>query len=185
MNPALKRLIGVSVSLTFFLGAVVMFFSLVVPTSSEVQDLRGERNALSGLLEEESSRIEAVRALFEEYGNVATLQNTLAKALPAHEDVPSIINQLQGTAKASGITINSINISLPAIKTVKGETVIRPLGEVQVTVALSGDYNTIKTYLRAIETNVRIMDVKRLDLQGGVEGGSLTYNIVVNAYYQL
>ena len=185
MNPALKRLIGVSLSLTFFLGAIVMFFALVVPTSSEIQELRGERNALSGLLEGESSRIEAVRKLFEEYGSVTTLQNTLARALPANEDVPSVINQIQGIAKASGITINSINISLPAIKAVKDETVIRPLGEVQITVTLSGDYNAIKTYLRAIETNVRIMDVKRLDLQGGTESGPLTYNIVVNAYYQL
>ncbi len=56
---------------------------------------------------------------------------------------------------------------------------------VQITFALGGGYNEIKTYLEAIETNVRIMDVQRLGVQNGVEGGALNYNIVVNAYYQL
>jgi len=185
MNPALKRLIGVTISLTFFLGAIVMFSAFIVPTSYEIQELRGEKIALDTLLKEESARIDAVRRLFQEYGSVSTLQSTLGKALPTEEGVPSIINQLQGIAKVSGVTVDSLNISLPAIRAGSKDDVIRPIGEVQITFTLQGDYESIKSYLDAIETNVRIMDVEKLGIQGGTEGDTLTYNIVVNAYYQL
>ena len=185
MNPALRRLISVTVSLTFFLAAIAIFFSLIVPASGEIQDLRGQRNALSGLLEEESARIEAVRRLFDEYGSISTLESTLKKALPSDEEIPSVINQLHGMAKASGITIESLDISLPAIKPNNQDDVIRPVGEVQVSLTLSGNYSEIKSYLSSLETNVRVMDVKRLSLNGGTEGETLSYDIVVNAYYQL
>ena len=185
MKPALRRIIGVTISMSFFLGALVLFFAFIVPTASEIQELRGERNALSTLLEVESARIETVRRLFEEYGSVSTLQSTLGKALPRAEEVPGIINQLNGMAKASDVTISSLDINLPAIKAGNKEDVIKPVGKVQVTFTVTGDYKSIKSYLDSIETNVRVMDVEKLGLQGGAEGTTLSYNIVVSAYYQL
>ena len=185
MNPALRRLIGVMLSLVFFVSSVAVFSFLIVPASHELQDLRGERNALKELLDRETSRIKAVSALFEQYGGVSDLQRTLGMALPTEEEVPDIINQLQGVAKVSGVLINSLSINLPAIKAGDKKDVIQPVGVVQVTLALEGDYGQIKSYLGAIETNVRIMDVQRLGVQGGTESNTLSYNIVVNAYYQL
>ena len=54
-----------------------------------------------------------------------------------------------------------------------------------MSLTLSGNYSEIKSYLGSLETNVRVMDVKRLSLNGGTEGETLSYDIVVNAYYQL
>jgi len=185
MNPALKRLIAVTLSLTFFLGAIGVFSALIVPASGDIQELRGQRDALTALLSEESARIEAVRRLFQEFGSVTELHETLEKALPTEEEVPNVINQLQGIAKASGVSIETLDINLPAIKARSSDDFIRPLGEVQVTFTLRGDYESIKAYLDAIETNVRIMDVQRLGLQGGTESDTLSYNIIINAYYQI
>jgi len=185
MNPALKRLIGVTVSLTFFLGSIVIFTALIVPASNEIQDLRGEREALTSILEEENLRIEAVRKLFQQFGSLTTLHETLERALPTEEEIPNVINQLQGMANVSGVTIDSLDITFPAIKAANSNDVVRPLGEVQITFSLKGDYESVKSYLNGIETNVRIMDVQRLGIQGGVENNTLDYNIVVNAYYQL
>ena len=185
MNPALRRLIGVMASMIFFLGSVAVFSFFIVPASHETQTLRGERNALAELLDRETSRIEAVSALFEQYGGVSDLQRTLGMALPTEEEVPGIINQLQGIAKASGVSKNSLNINLPAIKASNKDDVIKPVGVIQVTFALEGSYDQIKAYFDAIETNVRVMDVQRLGVQNGTEGSTLNYNIVVNAYYQL
>lgn len=184
MKPALKRLIGVSTSLIFFIGSIVVFTGFIVPTATEVQELRGRRDALSTLLEEESARIETVRNLFQEFGSVSTLKNTLARALPVGEEIPSLINQLHGIAKVSGVAIDSLDISLPAIKQTQ-KSAVEPLGEVQVSFNLTGNYASIKSYIQAIETNVRIMDVERIGIQGGTEDTILKYNIVVKAYYQL
>lgn len=185
MNPALKRLIGVTLSLGFFLGAVGVFSGLIVPESVRIQELRGERDALATLLEEENARLEAVMRLFEQFGNLTNLGGTLSMALPAKEEVPSVVNQLQGAAKASGVTISSLDISLPPVKPTNSKNFVRPLGEVQITFTLTGDYESIKKYLDAIETNIRIMDLESLGLQGGTETDTMSYNIVVKAYYQI
>jgi len=185
MNPALKRLIGVTLSLTFFLGAMGIFAGLIVPESSRIQELRGERDALTALLEEETARLDAVLRLFEEFGNLTALRETMELALPTEGEVPSVINQIQGAANVSGVTIDSLDINLPAIRPSSGEDFVRPLGEVEITFTLTGDYQSIKNYLNAIETNVRIMDLKNLGLQGGTESNTLSYNVVVSAYYQI
>ena len=185
MNPALRRLIGVMTSLVFFLASIAVFSFFIVPASRELQDIRGERSALAELLERETSKIEAVSALFEQYGGVSDLQKTLGMALPTEEEIPDIINQLQGTAKVAGVSMNSLNINLPAIKAGSKEDVIKSFGVVQITFAIEGKYDQIKSYLDAIETNVRVMDVQKFGVQGGTEKETLDYNIVVNAYYQL
>jgi len=185
MNPALRRLIGVVVSLAFFLGAIGVFSALIIPASVEIKDLRGQKNALAELLDSETTKVSTVLNLFEKYGDASELRDKLSMELPPKEEIPSVINQLQGIAKASGVTINSLNINLPAISSGNKNDVIKPVGVVQTNLVLEGNYSAIKKYVESIETNIRVMDIQKLDLQGGTEGETMTYNMVVNAYYQL
>ena len=80
--------------------------------------------------------------------------------------------------------MESLNINLLPLGAVSQSKVIKPPAVVQVSFTLKGSYASIKEYIEALETNVRIMDVKTLAVQGGTEGEVLTYNVVVDAYYQ-
>jgi Tfp pilus assembly protein PilO len=184
MTPALRRLIGVAISLALFIGSAVIFFSLILPVSGEIQDLRGEQEALKSAFQEESATLETVKRLFEQYGGVANLQDTLSLALPTEKDVPSIINQLQGIAKTRGVIMDSLDLQLLPIRAVSEESAIRPVGVIRIEVNVQGSYEAIKDYIDAIETNVRVMDVQTVLVEGGTEGEVLSYNLIIYSYYQ-
>lgn len=184
MNPALKRLIGVSISMAFLIGSLVVFASLILPASATIKELRGEKSALSTVLDEQLVTVKRTQKLFEEYGGVSNLQDTLSHALPVNEDVPSIINQLQGIAKIRGVVIDSLDLKLLPVSAVEQGDVIRPIGKIEIGLTVIGPYDGIKQYLDGLETNVRIMDVKELEVSGGTEGDILKTKIIISAYYQ-
>ena len=184
MKPAVKRLIGVSISLAFLIGALAVFSVLILPVSNTIQELRGEKSALSELFEKELGTVEAVNAIYEQFGGVSNLQDTLSLALPTQGDVPSIVNQLNGIAKTSGIVINSIDLKLLPIRASSQDDAFRPVGTVSISLEVLGAYESIKLYLESIETNVRIMDVQMLGVEGGTESEVLQYTIDIHAYYQ-
>jgi len=185
MKPSAKRLIGISLSLAFLIGALAVFSAFILPTTETIQQLRGEEVALSELYDREQARVEAVRQVFEQFGGISNLQDTLSLALPVEENIPSIINQVNGIAKTSGIVIDSINLQVLSIRATNQESPIRPVGTVRITLEVQGAYESIKLYLQALETNVRIMDVQKLSVRGGAgESPVLKYSITVNAYYQ-
>lgn len=185
MKPSSKRLIGISLSLVFLIGTVSVLTVFILPTTETIQQLRGEEVALSELYDTELERVETVRQVFEQFGGISNLQDTLSLALPIKEDVPSIINQVNGIAKISGIVIDSIDLQLLPIRSTSQESAIRPVGTVRIILDIQGAYESIKLYLQALETNVRIMDVQKLNVQGGAdESQVLKYNIIIHAYYQ-
>lgn len=184
MKPAAKRLIGVFGSLGLFIGALTVFSVLILPVLDTIQELRGEKAALSELYDQERKTVETVRGIFEQFGGVSNLQDTLSLALPTQEDIPSIVNQINGIAKTSGIIINAIDLKLLPINASSQDDAFRPVGTVRVTLGLEGAYESIKLYLDSIETNVRIMDVQMLEVEGGTESDVLKYTIEIDAYYQ-
>lgn len=184
MKPAVKRLIGVFGSLALLIGALTIFSALILPVSNTIQELRGEKAALSELYNQERVTIEVIRGIFEQFGGVSNLQDTLSLALPVQEDVPSIVNQINGIAKASGVIIDSIDLKLLPINVLSQDDAFRPVGTVRITLDLEGAYESIKLYLDSIETNVRIMDVQLLEVEGGTESEILKYTIEIDAYYQ-
>jgi len=185
MKPSSKRLIGVGLSLVFLIGTAFVLSVFILPTTETIQRLRGEEAALGELYDRELARVETVKQVFEQFGGISNLQDTLSLALPIEENVPSIINQVNGIAKISGIVINSIDLQLLPIRSTSQESAIRPVGTVRIVLDVQGAYESIKLYLQAIETNVRIMDVQKLNVEGGAdESQVLNYKIVIHAYYQ-
>ena len=99
MKPAVKRLIGVFGSLALLVGALTVFSVLILPATATIQELRGEKVALTNLYNNERRTVDAVGEVFEKFGSVFNLQDTLSRALPTQEDIPSIVNQINGIAK--------------------------------------------------------------------------------------
>jgi Tfp pilus assembly protein PilO len=130
--------------------------------------------------------VNRAQKLFEEYGGISNLQDTLSKALPVEEDVPSIINQLQGIANARGVVIDSLDLNLLPVSSKEQSDALRAVGKVEIDMTVLGKYDGIKQYLDGLETNVRIMDVKDLTIDGGAgDTDILKYEIVITAYYQV
>ena len=184
MKPAIKRLIGVFGSLALLIGSLTVSSVLILPMLGTIQDLRGEKVALTKLYNQERGTVETVGKVFEQFGSVSNLKDTLSLALPTEEDVPSIVNQLNGIAKATGVVIDSIDLKLLPINASSKDDAFKPIGTVRITVELEGAYESIKLYLDFIETNVRIMDVQTFEIESDTESDVLKYTIEIDAYYQ-
>lgn len=186
MKPAAQRLIGILSSLALVIASLFVYSSLLIPKYRDIQNLRGERAALGGLLQEEQEAVDAVKRLIRQYSSVSDLKQSLAITLPDTEETASMVNQFQGIASSNGMLMNSLSVRPLAIQPVENDDIVRPVGALRVSMTLVGNYESLKAYLKAIETNVRVMDVKSIQVEGaGFSDGPYEYRIEVDTYYQL
>ncbi|MDP3953744.1 MAG: type 4a pilus biogenesis protein PilO [bacterium] len=186
MKPAAQRLVGILTGMALIIASLVVYSSLLMPKYREVQNLRGERFALTGLLAEEQESVDAVQRLIRQYSSISDLRDSLAVTLPSQEETASIVNQFQGIASSNGILMDSLSIRPLAIAPRVNDLVVEPLGILRVNMKLVGDYGSLKAYLSALETNVRIMDVKSIRVENaGRNSGPYDYQVEVDTYYQL
>ncbi len=184
MTGSRKRLYNVLLSLTLLVATGYIFFSFILSEVKDIQILRGERDAHEELLGKERSTIETVSRLLGEYQDIGDIRRNLSLVLPTEERIPDIIHQLQGISRTSDVTINSLELQILPIRSRDQDAVIRSIGTVRVTISLFGAYENIRAYIGAIQTNIRIMDIHSLRIDGGADIGGLTHIIVVDVYYQ-
>lgn len=180
----MKRSYVVLASIMFLLGASVVFFSMILPTADKIQQLRGQRRGLQEVLQEERASVAAIENLMEQYVSIPDLQESLSLSLPTEEEVPNIVNQLQGMAKLSGVSIDSVSLQRRPIEPSRSGDLLTPVGILEITMNVRSPYESLKLYLEDIETNIRIMDVQSVRVEGGAGQDILSYSIVVHTYYQ-
>ena len=104
--------------------------------------------------------------------------------LPADPATPQILTSLESIAAESGAVIDGIDLVIPEEKTRKdGDPgVLLPTGVsyVEVTLAVgAGPYESLKTMIKNIEANIRLMDV----IAVVYSPISKSYTIILRAYY--
>jgi len=184
MRPATKRLFSILVSFGFLIGAIILFSSLVVPEYGEIQKLRGEKKAIDAVAQEEEQLVTTASRLLNEYQDAADLRDNLSLVLPREEALPGIINQIHGIAKVTGVAVEAINVENLPLEYSKTSSIIEPVGGFKVTVRTRGNYESLKSYIQSLETNVRIIDIDSFVVSGGGGTGPLTTNLVIRTYYQ-
>ncbi len=172
--------------LVLLVGALFIYSSFIQPTYSEIQELRGERAAKESLLNDYKSTAEALNNLLQQYKDIAEIQDTLSESLPLGEHAPEVFNQLQGIATSNNLRIDSVSFQYLPIDYGEKNSILRPLGTLRISMKMAGTYDNLKTFLEAIETNIRILDVVTLSLEGGAiaRNPALNYNLIVDTYYQ-
>lgn len=185
MKHSTKRLFVILGSFLLLVASVYVYFSLVVPSYNDVQQLRGERQAKQDLLNDQVAAETAVSELIDRFENLRIFQEVVSRSLPRNEDIPVILNQIQGMARLSDVNLQSSSFQYLALEDTGGR-LVRPVGIVRMSISLVGSYEGIKDYISALETNVRVMDLNSLRIDGGARLNSnvLTYDLTVDVYYQ-
>jgi Tfp pilus assembly protein PilO len=139
-HPLLLKVGGLV--LAAVLVAVAGWFALVAPQRSHAHRLSGRIDAAQAKLLE----LEAVRA---DAGRVSAAQlYQLARAMPAADDVPGIVLELDRTSTATGVRLLSVK---PAAR------VAMPDGSyaVPVTAVIEGRYAKVTAFLTRLRRQVR------------------------------
>lgn len=189
MKASTKRILSILASTLLLIAVVVIYIKLIKPAYSDVQQLRGEIQARENLLSEQNQAVNQVQNLIGQLQNqnITQFQDQISLVLPTGENVPQALNQYQTIAQASGLSLQTVALNYLAIKPAASNVnLTKGVGTERFKLKVLGSYEAVKTFLQAIETNVRLTDLVSLKISRTAQSGQNLYvtEIVVDSYYQ-
>jgi Tfp pilus assembly protein PilO len=138
--------------------AGMLFWLLVMPlydTMTEQKDALAER---SQLLENRNSILANISALTQQYAANADDIKRFASIVPAQKSVPELVSSLQALANQNGLTITGLGLSSGSSPTEDQSYQSQPID-----LGVTGSYLSFKSFLAAMEHNLRIIDISSID----------------------
>ncbi len=186
MKASTKRVLSLLVSAALLIMAIVVYIQYVKPEYNSIQLLRATREAKVQYYKDQATAILAINDLLAQQQNKKTLRDDIALHLPPKENVADIMGQLQAISQETGLLIQAVGLEYLPITKDKSASFLKGLGTLRLNVKLFGSYEAFKQFLAGLETNIRIMDVVDLKINGAgkPEQNLQSYNLVVDTYYQ-
>jgi len=186
MRASSKRLISILIAGLMFIAAIFVYGNLISPAYSEIANLRSELSTRSKAAEEQRVAIAQVQNLLKEYQNISSIETTIGAMLPLSPDPGASLNQIAGLAGASNLRLESLSVSRMANRPSQKQGLVKGVGVLRLSFQLSGSYSNFKAFLKAMETNVYLMDLVSLDMesQGLRAGNNVSFSMDADAYYQ-
>ncbi len=168
------------------MGILVIYAGFIRPELADINEKRALVVSKENLFESESGAVGEVQNLISKFQSVAALQETVSLALPQEENVTGILNQIQSIANLSNAKLTSFSAKPFAFEATK-QALVRRLGSLEIAVSVEGSYESLKQFLKSLETNVRISNVRSFQFLpvGGVPtADSYKLNLSVETFYQ-
>lgn len=201
--------------LLLVLSSLLVYFELIQPAFDAAQQTKAQKNSLQTFLDGERVVVQRVQKLMNSYEGQLEIQRVVSDVLPADKDVAGALAQLYGLAQNNGLSALSFGISVAPTAQKKNvaaadtgvpgasnfETSLQKgFSSISFELQLDGSYENLKNFLSALETNIRIFDVQRIEVRAATSAGTgvstgksvsvsapaslFGYNIVVKTYYQ-
>ena len=106
-----------------------------------------------------------------------THDTLLTQAVPDEDAIPTLMNQIQQIAQATGVIMDTLQFSGRTQASVEGEGV----GTVSLQVAVSGTYGQLERFLETVEGASRLIDVSSVNL--GADAARVNLSLPLTAYY--
>lgn len=193
----------ITIILLIALVAIVMFLDL--PAYNKVGFLRDEIEKYEQFLEEKEELLVKVSQLKQIYESREEEINKVYYVLPSLADIPNLIVQFEALASENGLILGNLGFGkIEATKktsqviwsTVTGEeetTSQDGYENLEISLSLTGSYQSFKSFLRALEYNIRLMDIKSINFSSIEEEGetmgvigiqTYTFSVDLEVYYQ-
>ncbi len=124
--------------------------------------------------EEYLKKLDELNAAFEAYD--AEDVERVRAMIPAEEDTPGLMAMLEAAARSSDLQLTSINF---AAGDTTGIPSVQGLGALNISIGLQhGNYQRFKLFLEALESNLRLFDVR----SANINPVSASYSLTIRAY---
>lgn len=208
MKQETKRIYSLVVAAFIIVMAVVVYFEFIVPAYSTIESIKGEEEGEATLYANESQIVNQGKGLLSTYESNTSSSQTVAMALPVGPDLSGALAQIYGIAANANVTVQNVGVSVQAVQAAASQgsaagsqiagaaaagSVIEPTATVSFQISGSGSYESVKTFLQGLETNIRIFDVTAVSLDPAGIAATKTqpgnpdmfnYTITVVTYYQ-
>lgn len=165
-----------------FVAAASIFFFFVLTQWRQIQVAAQEMEAAEQQLARVKDLVSVVSDLSATFGDLEKEAGRIRNALPSEQNaqLPELLVQIAALASQNGLVLQQINFGV-------GSENRGLYTAVEITLQVVGDYEALKTFLVAIEQNLRIIDVSRLNFgvaREGEENQAIQFNLALTTYYQ-
>ena len=178
----------ITASVFFLLMGIWILFSYDYPLLQEIVRSWQEKKLLEKEYQFEKEKLKKIQEIFEAYHSYLPAKERLSLLLPEKVENGEIVYQLKGLADISNVSLNravfnEIKLEKEGPAYLKKEKKLtKDFGIISIALEAEGDYPSIKEFLRKIETNIRVMDVKRMEFFSTEKG--LKGSFTIHTYYQ-
>lgn len=195
MKQSAKRLASSIISIFLLVGTFVVFFNFLQPAYREVSELKSRLLSLEEFRVEQGAALQDIQALIGAYNQSREIRDTVSLALPLTPSLADAVAQMNGLVINNNLSAQFYGLSAVSEPVISEETrrslgaeniVVQPVSPISFNLRLTGSYEDFKNFLKQLETNVRVFDVKTLSLQpaGKPEEDFYAYDLTVATYYQ-
>lgn len=192
------------IPLSFILIAVGLFFLAIDPMFGEVKKLRFEVNAYKTALNSSSELQEIRDSLVEEYKNVKKEdKDRLLHFLPDSIDNIDLILEIERLANLNGMPVKNFVFNIEDLNQKAfvddedGGSLLDsnsrdnlPYGVFPIEFTLQGRYNSFLSFLKELESNLRLIDIRSVSLKipektndSTIDQNSYDYSLKVETYW--
>lgn len=200
MRASTKRILSAALSLIFIFLAFVVFAMLIKPSYEETQKLRADVLSRQNFIQNQKSLTEQFKKLVSQYDSQEKAQENISLILPQNPAIGEALTQINGLLDLNHLNVLSFNINRPLLQSYSSSNtnststqVIKPLGTIDINFKVVGNYSDFKNFLNQLETNIRIFNVKTLNISPVIivsgdknqsQNKTLSYDISITTYYQ-
>ena len=195
MKESTKRNLSLILIIVFFIVAFVVFFNYTWPALLKVLDANDKLKVVKQNYAKQLQSLQMAKQIIDQYKNLTNVNQTISLTLPKSEEIYNVITQLNKISQNSGLLLQSISLQRSAstsqtTSTTKTESLLNKPQTITLTLNLVGTYEAFKTWLEAIETNIRLMDITNINFSGVLSSEKSTtanifnYRVTLNTYYQ-
>lgn len=175
------------ITIVLFAAAIVLIFWAARPLWSDIQGLRAEQAAVSDAL----ARLSDLRGLRDEllktYNSVPKSKlDRLNDFLPPKPDSGNILVMLEKLTRDRGIRLRRAEFAKDLGQQSSQGVIKRndaPYGQIVYNFTVSSSYESFRSFLEALEKNLRIVDVTDITFTGGA-ANLFEFTLKAKSYYQ-
>ncbi|MDO8558466.1 MAG: type 4a pilus biogenesis protein PilO [bacterium] len=173
------------------LGTIAVVVWLVLPEYRGLGEAKVARTQAEEALQEKQLLVSKIKNLEAQYREVEDVASKVAQIFPPMPDIPNLLVEIPEIASQNGMTLDDIsfNVSETALDaTTRSKTQgSLPYQTMQASISVTGSYEALDGFLKALEKELRIIDVWALQFSvPSGEGSQLfTFNLSVRMYYGL
>ncbi|MDP4001751.1 MAG: type 4a pilus biogenesis protein PilO [bacterium] len=158
--------------------AGIIFWTMLVPAYDDILIKRDAITERTDIIKARSDILSNIKALSLEYSNKATDITRFASMVPEKKGVPELLSSIQALATQNGLQLTTIALSEnsnPGAADYQTQS---------IDLGLNGGYLAFKSFLMALERNIRLIDIISISASPTSEDSPIiNFSIKGNAYY--
>ena len=183
MKTSTKRILSIGLAGLFFIGTLVVYASFIRPQMDQISEKRALSLSKETLFNNQKTAVSEVQKLIAKFQSIVKLEEAVSLALPIGENTTQVLNQIQAIVRMSQVGLRSLALKPEAFESSR-EPLAKRLGVLIVNLAVDGTYENIKSFIRSLEINVRIANIKNMTVTPFIGTENYSLALSVEVYYQ-